>query len=308
MRRLKTFGYALSIMAIVMVVFMACSSIALASTAVPDNPAVYHVQEAEEAEETIELTSQYPALQGSAGQTFSYDLSLAYSGGTETKYFEFNVTVPEGFYYQVQKSSGSEEIPGITIDPSKTYPESKIKVVVGSYPWLPPDPGDYSIVVEAVSGDVKGSIDLTAIITDKFEVSLSTPSGRLNTEAQVNKDNSFTMTVANTGSTPLEGVEFKSSIRGTPPGWEITFDPESIDSLAVGNEEEVKVNIVPPKKTIAGDYEITFTAETEAKDASDSMDIRTTVLTPTIWGWVGVIIVVLVVVGLIFMFWRLGRR
>ena len=36
--------------------------------------------------------------------------------------------------------------------------------------------------------------------------------------------------------------------------------------------------------------------------------IRVTVLTPTIWGWVGVIIVVLVVIGLMVMFWRLGRR
>lgn len=307
MRRFKRFGYALVILTIVSVLFLSAGAIALAATATPDSNGTCYVQQ-EENEETIKFTSQYPALKGSSGQTFTYELTLNYSGGTETKYFEFNVTVPEGFYYQVQKSTGSEEIPGISIDPTKTYPENKIKVVVGSYPWLPPDPGDYSVTVEAVSGDVKGNINLTAIITDKFDISLSTPSGRLNTEAQVNKDNSFTMTVTNTGSTPLEGIEFKSSIRGTPPGWEISFEPESIDSLPVNQDEEVKVNIKPPKKTIAGDYEITFTSATESKDASDSMNIRTTVLTPTIWGWVGVIIVILVVAGLIFMFWRLGRR
>ena len=42
--------------------------------------------------------------------------------------------------------------------------------------------------------------------------------------------------------------------------------------------------------------------------AVDKLTLRVTVLTPTIWGWVGVIIVVLVVIGLIAMFWRLGRR
>ena len=307
MRRFKTIGYALCIIAMVMAFATSGSSVALAAPAMPDNSAYYYTQQAEN-EETIELTSQYPALKGSAGQTFSYEITLTYAGGDETKYFEFNVTVPEGFYYQIQKSSGTEQIPGISIDPSKTYPENKIKVVVGSYPWLPPDPGEYSVVVEAVSGDVSGNIDLTAIITEKYEVSLTTPSGRLNTEAQVGKDNSFTMEVTNTGSSDLEGIEFESSIRGTPPGWEISFDPETIDSLPVDGDEEVKVNIKPPKKTIAGDYEITFTAQPESKETSDSMNIRVTVLTPTIWGWVGVIIVVLVVIGLILMFWRLGRR
>lgn len=307
MKRFKTFGYALSILAMVTALFFSAGTIALAATTVPDSSTGAYVQQAEN-EENITLTSQYPALQGSAGQTFTYEIALNYSGSTETKFFEFNVTVPEGFYYRVQKTTGTEEIPGISIDPTETYPEPKMKVVVGSYPWMPPEPGEYSIVVEAVSGNVRGSIELTAIITEQYEISLSTPSGRMNTEAQVGKENTFIMEVANTGSTTLEGIEFESSIRGNPTGWEIDYQPETIDTLVADDSREITVTIVPPDKTIAGDYEITFTAQPDSGDASDSMEIRTTVLTPTIWGWVGVIIVILVVAGLIFMFWRLGRR
>ena len=40
----------------------------------------------------------------------------------------------------------------------------------------------------------------------------------------------------------------------------------------------------------------------------DNIDIRVTVLTKTIWGWVGIGIVVLVIIGLFAMFMRLGRR
>jgi len=41
---------------------------------------------------------------------------------------------------------------------------------------------------------------------------------------------------------------------------------------------------------------------------SSFMDVRVTALTPSIWGWVGIIIVVIVVAGLGVLFLKLGRR
>ena len=106
----------------------------------------------------------------------------------------------------------------------------------------------------------------------------------------------------------MDKINFTQSVRGGPSGWSVTFDPKTIDSLQVGAERDVQVNIKPPEKSIAGDYQINIQARTEANNASDNLDIRVTVLTPTVWGWVGVAVVVLVVIGLIAMFWRLGRR
>jgi uncharacterized membrane protein len=42
--------------------------------------------------------------------------------------------------------------------------------------------------------------------------------------------------------------------------------------------------------------------------SADKMVMRVTVETPTIWGWVGVIIIIIVVAGLIGIFMRFGRR
>ena len=65
--------------------------------------------------------------------------------------------------------------------------------------------------------------------------------------------------------------------------------------------------ITPPQgKTIAGDYMINFKADTGT--ISQTMDVRVTVLTPTIWGWVGIIIIVVVIAGLAVLFMKLGRR
>jgi len=43
-------------------------------------------------------------------------------------------------------------------------------------------------------------------------------------------------------------------------------------------------------------------------DASGNADLRVTVETPSIWGWVGIGIIVIVVLGVAIIFARLGRR
>jgi uncharacterized membrane protein len=85
------------------------------------------------------------------------------------------------------------------------------------------------------------------------------------------------------------------------------FNPDKIDSLAIGARRDVDVAITPSAKAIAGDYMVSLTASADAA-MGQSLDIRTTVVSPSSWGWVGVGIVVAVVAGLVYLFMRLGRR
>jgi uncharacterized membrane protein len=260
----------------------------------------------EKPQESIEINCQYPALKNPAGTIFQYDIDLAYKNGDKPKYFNIEVTVPEGFISQVTQSYGDTEIPGLTLDPAKSYSPDKIKLKVLSFGV---GPGEYPIKLRVFSDDLSNSIDLKAIITAKYEVKLTTPDGRLNMEATANKNNLFTMTVTNTGTDVLEQLKFSSSLRGAPSGWEITFDPKEIDSLAAGESRDIKVTVKPPQKTISGDYQASLTVKPDKKyNVEDTMDVRITVVTATIWGWVGVGIVVLVIIGLVIMFLRLGRR
>jgi len=73
------------------------------------------------------------------------------------------------------------------------------------------------------------------------------------------------------------------------------------------DEQTVEVNIKPPPKTVAGDYMISLRASGK-QIAAEKIDIRVTVETPTIWGWVGVAIILIVVIGLIVIFMRFSRR
>jgi uncharacterized membrane protein len=111
--------------------------------------------------------------------------------------------------------------------------------------------------------------------------------------------------VNNTGTVILNNVTFSSS---KPEGWTIKFSPEKVDALALGGTREVDVTITPSAKAIAGDYMISLSVSDDSGSAYGSIDVRTTVVTPTIWGVVGIGIVVVVVAGLVFLFMRLGRR
>ncbi len=258
--------------------------------------------------EEITLTCQYPVLSSYAGTYFAYSIDLQYKGGKEPRVFDLRAKVPAGFNCSIAPGyAEGTEIAAIRLDPQKTYPDT-IKVTVRPYVWLVPEPGEYPVTVEVSSGTIKNSIELKAIVTAKYDLGLEPSTGRLNTSATAGQDNYFTISITNTGSADLEKVNFSSKITGNPTGWSITFAPEKLDVLPVGGTREIQVNIKPAQKTIAGDYMITMSAEPESKYAFGSLDIRLTVLTPTIWGWVGVGIVVLVIAGLAVMFMRLGRR
>ncbi|MDE2764948.1 MAG: hypothetical protein OXI25_00760, partial [Chloroflexota bacterium] len=64
--------------------------------------------------------------------------------------------------------------------------------------------------------------------------------------------------------------------------------------------------ITPPSDAIPGDYAVTITARSP-EDFSD-VEFRVSVSQSTIWGWLGIVIVIIVLGGLIGLFVRLGRR
>ena len=258
--------------------------------------------------EKLELTCQYPALSSYAGLNYSYSISVTYSGGKESKIFNLKAVVPEGFVSAIAPGYGEgQEIAAIRLDANKGYPET-VKLTVRPYTWRVPLPGEYPVTFEVSSGDLKSSIVLKAIVTASYDMKMTTPDGRLNTEATAGQDNTFTVVVGNSGSADLDKVEVTCKAQDRPNGWTVTCKPDKIDSLKAGDTKEVLVTVRPSEKTIAGDYMLTVQAEPESKNAFTNLQIRTTVLTPTIWGWVGVGIVILVVLALAVIFVRFGRR
>ena len=226
----------------------------------------------------------------------------------EARVFDITTIEPPGWQATIKKQYGDtgETIRAMMVKPNMPYPD-RLKATFSPLPNTEPEPGDYILTVEATSGDVKGTIELKAVVTEippTHELDLVTDTGRLDTIAKSGEDNTLTLKLTNSGTGTVEDISFTSD---KAEGWGITFDPNSTESLDPGESQEVEATIIPPNRTIAGDYSITLTARGSG-NSSDRVLLRVSVQTPTAWGGAGIGIIAGVITGLVFLFRRLGRR
>jgi uncharacterized membrane protein len=253
--------------------------------------------------DSMTMSTDFPAIEAIATGTFTFNVVLSYDGASD-RVFELNATGPAGWDVAVTPQYDSQRISSISIESGFTATTKNVKLTATPQTYPLPDPGNYKVTLEAVSGNVFGSIDLTARITAKYLLTAQPYSQLYNTTASAGRDNTYSLVITNTGTASIDNITFSSE---KPDGWEITFQPDKIDLLNTLDQNTVDVDIKPPPKTVAGDYMVTLhLSGTQA--TADPMNVRVTVETPTIWGWVGVFIIVVVVAGLIAVFMRFGRR
>ena len=258
-------------------------------------------------EPIIEIRALYPTLEGIAGEDFVFEVEFQHIGASmmgEPVIFNLLTTAPPDWEVHMTPPYEKEKkLSAINLKPGFTFTD-KTRVVVKPLFWPLPEPGEYKITLTADSGELKDTVELTARITARYALVLLPSAERYNTTATSGKDNYFEVTAGNLGTAAIGDIKLSAD---KPEGWTIEFSPEKLDSLEAINTQKIDVNIKPPPETIAGDYSINLKASGTQTTARD-LNIRVTVESPTIWGWVGVIIIVLVVAGLVVVFLRFSRR
>jgi uncharacterized membrane protein len=250
---------------------------------------------------SLKLESTYPSLSADSGQSFSFDFDIKYSG--DRQLFNLNSTTQPGWDVTFTSSSG-KTITAVQLGPVDYTVTESTKINMTPSLGQIPAPGDYPLTVTVSSGSLSQTINLKATVKARYSFELSTPTGNLNTSSTSGQENHSPMQVINTGSAAIDKLAFTAT---SPEGWIVTFSPNQIETIGAGQTQQVEVIITPPGgKTVAGDYMVNITANNGT--ISRTLDLRVTVSTPTIWGWVGIIIVVLVIAGLAVLFVKLGRR
>jgi len=262
--------------------------------------------------ELLEFDIVYPEIQAEMGVAYEFTFKVKYDIGDEPfgleedvteKIFDIIVEYPEGWFAaatpQYQKET---EITAVKL---KNATEENLRVV--AIPLVQVEPGEYDIKVTIKSNieddPLEGSAEFKAIVTSTYEMDLKTKTGRLSTDVTSGKDNHYKLIIKNNGSANIENITLTSS---EPEGWKISFDTDEIEVLEAGQELEIDANIGPADKAIAGDYMVSFRASSD--NAEDDIELRITVETPTIWGILGIAIIVIVIIGVAIIFARLGRR
>ena len=132
---------------------------------------------------------------------------------------------------------------------------------------------------------------------------LTTPTGLLSDNISEGEEKKIKLLVKNTGSAEFKDIKLFSS---APVNWEVTFDPTKVDRLEPGESTQVVATIKVAKKAIAGDYITRF--EANGNGINTKAEFRISVRTPLFVGWVGIMIILIVFLGVFYLFRRYGRR
>ncbi len=262
-------------------------------------------------EKQLELKCSYPVLRDISGKSFEFTVQLIYSGSTPER-FDLSLEAPEKWVASVLRSNEKIEVPAIELTPDKAIPDSvRIQLVpqTGEYP----EPGDYIVTLTASSGSISQSINLTATVIALYRFAFYTESELLSADVTAGQSNEISLVLFNTGTAPIQKISFTSE---KPSGWEITFTPSDVTFLDAGATKRVIMTVTPSNKTIAGDYLIKVSAlpseflpsSSFNMPTSHDIELRITVLTSRLWGWVGITIIIVVIACVLIIFRRLGRR
>lgn len=246
--------------------------------------------------------------------TYKTEFSTTQSNmeGNANSTFTFQTTVRNRTAEVQHYSLASVAPPGWTVTFNPNYkPATSVDVEANSNADMtievdPPDvveAGSYKIPVRAFTNTTYANLDLEVVIKGRFSMSLSTATGLVSSSITAGEEKSYELVISNTGTAPLGNVKFSSS---TPVHWSVSFDPKEIRAVAPGASEKVTAKIKAYKRSIPGDYVTTIDAT--GSGVSSKIDMRMTVKTPLIWGWAGILVIILAIGSVYYLFRRYGRR
>jgi uncharacterized membrane protein len=246
----------------------------------------------------IKISSQYPVLTSPSGQTLKFTIDLK---NETNKPLPTNLVAqaPQGWTVRFKPQFGDQQISSIQL---KENGSETLSVEIDTPASA--EAKEYPVTIHARAGAFEATANVKVSLKGTQDLKMGSLAGTLNTSVIAGTKTAIDFVVGNAGTAPIRNLNFVT--KKPSDKWTVEFRPDKIDALGPGEVRQIKMEILAPDRTIAGDYMLTLTAN--SPEANKSADFRVTVSTPTIWSWIGFAIVGLVVLGLAAVFFRLGRR
>lgn len=245
----------------------------------------------------IEIVSTFTDVTVQAGSSITYPLRI-WNMGESKDQFTMKVVSAPGNWDAVFKSE-SIKVSSFYI-PADDYQD--ISLVVE-----PPSnvkPGDYILVIRAESaeGALSEEIELKATVVGSHDVELELST--LYTTITIGDSVEFTVEVTNIGNSPVTSLYLDIAV---PGGWDVTSTPSQVASLDPKESTKFTVVTETPSDTVAGDYIVTVQALSDQAE-SEEADLRVTAKASTSWGFIGIGMALVVIIGLVIAFTKFKRR
>ncbi len=242
-----------------------------------------------------EFTTEQANMEGHSKSDFTFRSKLKNRTG-EKQLYALKSAAPRG--WSVTFKPNNKQATSVEIEANNTQ-----DVSIEIKPPLSVAAGTYKIPVSATTNLTSADLELEVVITGTYELELTTPRGLVSSNITAGDEKNIDLVVRNTGSAKLSDIKISSS---KPTGWEVNFEPEEIPILDPGSSVNIKAKVKADKKAITGDYITNFIAKTP--EADSKIAFRMSVKTPLIWGWIGILIILIAIGSILYLFRKYGRR
>jgi len=242
-----------------------------------------------------EFTTKQANMEGHVNSTFTYTADLK-NRTADKQLYALMAQAPPG--WNVTFKANYKQVTSVEIEPNNTA-----SVTVEINPPALIETGKYKIPVRATTNATSANLELEAVITGSYSMELTTPTGLLSTNITAGDKKRVELLIKNTGSSELKDINF--SYTG-PANWEVTFEPNKVPLLGAGGSTHVYATIKAFKKAIPGDYVTDITAKTP--EVTSKTTFRISLETPMLWGWIGILIIIIAVGSVYYLFRKYGRR
>ncbi len=259
-------------------------------------------EEAKKSSGNIKLTAFYPVLKGPVKGEYEFSVMVK-SELDRDAIFKLFASGPEGwdigFMPAYESKLKARYISSLEILAN----QSKV-LDVEVRPSLSATAGEYPLKVGVSTEGAEADTELKLVLIGSYGLKMGTPSGLLSLDARPGEKSNISIYVRNTGTVVNRDIVFTTF---KPENWNIEFKPERIDSIKPNDIKQVEAVITPYEDALVGDYSLKMQAKGE-EGSQDAVEFRVTVKASQVWGWAGLGIIALVIIGLILTFRFLGRR
>src|SRR6266851_2503811 len=202
----------------------------------------------EEVPAKLKLTTNFPALRGTATTSFKYKVSATNDSGRDAA-INFTGDAPKNFQIGFTEAYGSQQLTSIPIEAGKSKDVEAALTIPRDTPA-----GEYKLVLHAKTEAASADLPVSLTIVGQPRLAISGEGGRLSGEAYAGQGSQLTVVLRNDGSEAARDIEVSAT---TPEGWKSSFDPKQVPQVAPGATQDVKVTLTPSERAVAGDYQTT---------------------------------------------------
>jgi uncharacterized membrane protein len=251
------------------------------------------------ANRSADVSAKVTSKIATIGGKIVYDLSIRNLQAGENRYRLAVAGLPENWYARFKESAAATEEVDETVVPAFSSKDLVLEVV----PAYSVAPGDYNFTA-VVTGQDGLPMYKNLTLTLKSGGGMSVTTSKLAYNAKPGEAFDIVLYVANNGQgAALTNVHVNAT---APDGWLVKASPEMANSIKAGGTQTFTLAVQPPGNIVASDYEVA--AVVRCDQAESTKDFRITVQTESYIPYVGGGIILVVLVGLVLMYRKYGRR